>query len=145
MEADIESAARKAGISRRTLQLWLHEPAFRNEYRRLRVEVVEQCIGRLVGASAAAITALAEALQSPRVGDRIKAAHVILTHSSKGLEQVDLAEQIRELREQLQELRHGRGSRIPTSPVGRGSGNDHTGAGGPDDSRPGGDDPSIAG
>src|SRR5262245_34525881 len=99
-------AAQRAGISESTLQRWLREPAFREEYRAARRALLEAAIGRLQSASGDAVQVLQDVLTDPQAGAnaRIRAACSILDYSVKAVELWDLAERIERL-EREQELK----------------------------------------
>jgi hypothetical protein len=127
-EPDIDAAARKAGIGSRTLQLWLSEAEFKNAYRALRLSVLERCVGRLVGASVEAITALVEALQSQRTADRIKAASAILSHSGRSVERLDVVGELERLKAIVEGLQHDwQQPHFPAQPGERPTGNGRSG------------------
>ena len=80
----IRRAASKAGIGRETLRAWLLDPGFRDSYRHARTRLVEETVGRLVGAGTRAVRELVALLKNidPRI--RLGAAKAILEHLFKG-------------------------------------------------------------
>jgi hypothetical protein len=102
-----ERAAARAGISPPTLQRWLRLPAFQDAYRRARREVLERTVATLLAAGGEAVKTLKDALKANNWHARIRAAIAVLSLSAKGLETYDLAEQVEQLRAQVEELQHG--------------------------------------
>jgi hypothetical protein len=79
-------AARRAGISERTLRNWLALPRFQAAYRRARRGLVETAVGRLQAATNRAVnTLLAVAKNGSKDSDRVRAAVAILDHALRGL------------------------------------------------------------
>jgi len=56
----IQGAAKKAGVSRRTLLRWMKEPDFRTEYAQAKSEILRMASAILVRSSAKAALTLAE-------------------------------------------------------------------------------------
>src|SRR5262245_14449558 len=101
----IEKAAQKAGLSERTLHNWLTEPEFLAAYRQARRQVVEGAVSRLQKATGAAVRCLKRNLTCGNVGAEIRAALGILDHALKAVEVMDLAQQLAELKRQVEEVR----------------------------------------
>src|SRR5688572_1662228 len=77
--AYIEDAAAYAKVSQRTVYRRLADPAFRADMRAIRREMFEQATARLVAASTAAATTLAElAEEGQREATRVAAARAVL-------------------------------------------------------------------
>lgn len=99
----IEAAADQAGIAGSTLRGWLSEPGFKARYREARRQVVEQAVSGLQQAASKAVTALvaiAEDGTAPPAA-RVSAARAILDQTFRGLETLDLADEIAALKRQL--------------------------------------------
>src|SRR5262249_16641934 len=84
LTTSIRGAARRAGIGRKALRAWMQEPEFQAAYRRARTELVEQTIGRLVGAGALALKKLIALLNDPSPQGQLGAAKAILDHMFRG-------------------------------------------------------------
>jgi hypothetical protein len=96
-EATQEAAAVKAGVSVRTAANWLRLPEFVAAYRTARRQVVEQAVARLQQAGADAVAALVRNLTAKRASARTRAADLILSYATKGIELIDLAERVEAL------------------------------------------------
>src|SRR5262249_41917605 len=106
----VPDAAARANVSERTAYRRLADPAFRARVDRARAGMVEQAIGRL----SALGTESAEALRQLVAGGdgvsaavRLGAARAALEFLFKGNEQLTLARQLADLRQQIERLRHG--------------------------------------
>src|SRR5262249_22587519 len=95
-----------------TLRRWLNLPDFRAHYAEARTGVLERTVARLLAATGKAVEALERNLEADRPADEVRAARAILAHATKGVEVLDLAEQVAELRRQVQEIQHGDRPRI---------------------------------
>jgi hypothetical protein len=90
-EPTLEAAAARAGIGVNTLARWLREPPFAAEYRAARRRVVEGAIGRVQGATGAAVDTLVEVTKSGKKdADRVRAAATLLDHALRGVEMADV-------------------------------------------------------
>lgn len=92
----VSAAAKLVGISEATLFRWLQVPAFADEYRAAKREVVNQATGKLSAASSEAVETLRDvmnAVDSP-ASSRVTAARAILDYSYKAIELEDLAARI---------------------------------------------------
>lgn len=98
-----EKAAEQAGVSVATLQRWLLLPDFQTAYRVARTRCLESAVGRLQQAAGEAVDALKAGLASEKVGDKLRAAGMILEHAHRGAELLDLAERVAELERLLSE------------------------------------------
>jgi hypothetical protein len=78
--ATVENAARKAGVSERTVYRRLEDPAFRAQLDRLRAEMVERTAGMLTGAGMSSVKTLLDLQQDVAVapGVRRRAARDVL-------------------------------------------------------------------
>jgi hypothetical protein len=94
----LADAARVAGISERTLRYWLKRPKFLAAYRRARRQLVEAAVARLQQIAWEAAEALRRNLTCGQPSNEIRAALGVLEQAAKGIELVDLAEQVEELR-----------------------------------------------
>jgi hypothetical protein len=98
-----EAAAKKVGISHRTLKNWLRIPEFSKAFRQARREVVERAIQLLQQTTTAAVLTLHDSMspdKPPAV--RVRAAQVIIEQALRALELTDLAQEQEELKAMLQ-------------------------------------------
>jgi hypothetical protein len=108
-EPTIEAAARKAKVAHATLKGWLKQPAFEAAYAEARRQVLERTVARLLASTIKAVEALDRNLDADRPGDQIRAAVAVLEHAAKGVELLDLAGQVGDLRHQVEELQRDDG------------------------------------
>jgi hypothetical protein len=104
--ATIEKAAQKAGCSERTVRRWKADcPEFVRRIGELRAELTERTMGRLIGAQVKASGTLRRLLtvQDPRV--RLGAAKALIELGWRAREHGDLAAEVAELRQIIEELR----------------------------------------
>jgi len=97
----LQEAAQLSGVSVSTLKRWRKDPDFAERFAQARGEVVERALLALLDANAQAVETLRKCLTAKRAGDRIRAAHVILSHTRRGFELNDLAWQVAELRRDI--------------------------------------------
>src|SRR5262249_4592278 len=110
-EPTIEAAAAKAQVGYSTLKAWLREPAFAAAYAAARQDTLERTVAGLLHISGSAVAALQRALTSGVTRDEIRGAVVVLDHEVRGVETLDLARQLDEVKRQMEVLkRHGHGS-----------------------------------
>ena len=76
-------AAEKAGISRRTINRWMNDPAFREEYQRHRDEAGAIARAAIRGLMLDAVSVIAERLDSDDPKERVRAAKTILSFDTK--------------------------------------------------------------
>ena len=107
----IKQAAKDAGVSERTLRGWLSDPAFAGRYRAAARESYQLALGALRAAGSEAAETLRALLKSNDEKVRAQAARTIMDQGLKSLEAFEmdeLAEQVREVRAQLEEQKGGR-------------------------------------
>ena len=90
----LTEAARRAQVTRRTLQRWLHNPSFREEFERLRRAANEITHAELNGLSLKAAFVLGEALDDPNPNIRLRAAVASLSIAQKSNEIQELNQQL---------------------------------------------------
>jgi hypothetical protein len=91
----VENAARAAGLSVRTVQRRLADPAFRQGLEKLRTEMVQRAVGMLTAAGFEAVKTLLGLLDAANAGSvRLGAARAILELGIKLREYAELAERI---------------------------------------------------
>lgn len=90
----VEAAAKKAGISDRTLHRWLKEPEFRQAYLAARRMVMEQAVGTLQRASLGAVETLVRNLKCGAPSVEVSAARAILEAGFKGVEMLEFEERL---------------------------------------------------
>ncbi len=74
-----ETAASAAGVSARTVRRRMTDPLFAAELARRRAVRVSDLTGQMMNLGARAVSVLGEALDAEAVGDRLRAANLILT------------------------------------------------------------------
>jgi hypothetical protein len=114
-EPTVEAAAKKAGISYRTLKLWLTRPEFQALYRAARAEVTERNLARLLACTGEAIETLRRNLTCGEFGPENRAADLILSHAEKGTEIQDLRAELDEIKRQVAAMRKGDGDVEPAA------------------------------
>ncbi len=89
---NIEEAAKAVGISSPTLIAWMKVPEFDQEYREARRGAFRQSVARLQQASGAAVTTLLKIMVdgSAPASTRLRAADIVLAHTSKAIEIEDV-------------------------------------------------------
>src|SRR5262249_49994960 len=108
-EPTLEAAATKAGVSLSALKKWLKEPEFATAFREARTEVLRVAVTRLTALSSKAVEALDRNLTAGTPGAEIRAALGVLDQCRAGLEVLDLAEELLDLRRQLEAMKRGDG------------------------------------
>jgi transposase-like protein len=91
-QRNIEEAARRAGISTRTLMRWLQLPEFQKAYRQARRDAYSQAVARLQQGTSAAATILLKTMIDPGTpaSVRVRAAEAIFSHAFKAIEIEDI-------------------------------------------------------
>jgi hypothetical protein len=118
----ITAAAAAVGLDESTLRQWLKDPGFAAAYADARREVLERAVTRLVRTLGKAVDALERNLTAERPADQLRAAALVLEHATKGVEVLDLARQLDELRRRIEEGQRddgdleGRGGEAPEGP-----------------------------
>ena len=102
---NMQQAARDAGIGQSTLYRWLRDENFRQELKRLTVEVAELTRSELQGLTLRSLKVLADLMDDPDPMVRLRAARTI---ASMGIRLTDT------LRKDIQAL----GETIPSGPTG---------------------------
>jgi len=109
----IERAAASVNLDESTLRSWLKDLGFSAAYRAARADFLERTVDRLVAASVEAVETLRRNLTAARAADQIRAAGLILSHSTNGLAVHDVAEQLAALRAELEDLKSDERCRTP--------------------------------
>jgi hypothetical protein len=123
-EATVEQAATKAGIGYRTLKDWLRRPDFSAAYGAARRDVLRQAVKLLGQLTQSAVLALGKNLKCGKPGVENRAAELILQHAFKGEELLELAREVEQLRQRLEEVEHGRAADAGEADGGRAPGAD---------------------
>ena len=90
----LSEAARRANVTRRTLQRWLNNYEFRQEFERLRKAANKIARAEISGLSLKAALVVGEALDDPNASIRLRAALATLAFSQKSNEIEELQQQI---------------------------------------------------
>lgn len=94
----LEEGCRKARVSKTTVYVWLKEPGFQTELKRLRQALVDEAFDRLKAGLIQAVDKLLELLHAEgQVGIQLRAAQALLDHGVKAVELQDLAQRVEEL------------------------------------------------
>ncbi len=107
-EKTVEDAARKANVGYRTLKGWMaRSQPFREAYRLARQEVLERTVARLLALTDKAAEALERNLTCGKPAGEVRAAALVFANAIKGMEILDLAEEVEQLRRQVKEANYG--------------------------------------
>jgi hypothetical protein len=90
-------AARKVGVSPRTMKNWMADPTFQSAYRAARRQLVEQSVAWLQRSMLQAAATLRRNLKCGRPAAEIAAAVAILDRAFKGIDVLDHEERLAEL------------------------------------------------
>jgi len=100
----IQGAARKAGISKRTLLRWLRDPVFRSEYSQAKGDALKMATAILVRNSSRAAVTLGEIFSNKwgreNQAARVSAAALTLKLAQSAIEMEDFDARLRALEEQ---------------------------------------------
>ena len=105
------SAATKAGVSTRTLDRWMADPAFRIELDAARRAAFNEGLEVLRGAVAKAVETLTALLSSKREAERRHAASDLLSFAFRAHEAGELEARLAALEKTAEELAHRPGGR----------------------------------
>jgi hypothetical protein len=103
----LEAAARKAGISKRTLLRWMEEPAFRDAYRKAKGDVLRTATAILTrdsGKAALTLTQIFTGKPTENQSARVSAARATLRLALDSFVLEDLEERLRRLEKQTDEI-----------------------------------------
>ena len=92
--------AQQFGVSRRTVDRWLSEPAFRRIVWDLRQQMVAAAVGRMADHMTLAADALVKLLDSDDAAVRLRACRAILSLGLRLHDAVDLEERLRALEDE---------------------------------------------
>lgn len=95
-------AAAAAGVAVSTLERWVKDPAFATAWRTARRAQVEAAIAGIQRAAEEAVRTLRKNLKAAKASDQIRAAAELLERAVRGVELLDLAQQVEELRAMLE-------------------------------------------
>ena len=99
-----QETAKKAGLSERTIRVYLNDPDFAAEYSQRRQELLEAATAQLQQSLAAAVAALREIVEADESSDnaRISAGRVLLEYGLKYSELCDLYQRLSNVEATLQ-------------------------------------------
>jgi hypothetical protein len=106
-ERTIDDACKKANVSVSTYWRWMKEPNFLTEYRSTRSRILENTVAKLQSLSTDAIEALERNLHCENPSIEIRSATIILEHSAKGVEALNLLVRVEELESIISRLEAG--------------------------------------
>jgi DNA-binding transcriptional MerR regulator len=95
--ATITEAAKKCGLSEKTLRRYLEDAEFQKEFRAARRVVFEQNIVRLQSLHAGAVDALERNLNCENPSVEVRAAQIIIEGNRKDFETLDILERLETL------------------------------------------------
>mgnify|MGYP002213781627 CR=1 FL=1 len=94
-EPTISAAAKKAGVSERTLGRWAKRPDFEAKLKEIRAKAIRQAVNRVTRAAGSAVSTLLElARHGESEAVRLRAAIAILDHAWRGQELLDISERL---------------------------------------------------
>jgi hypothetical protein len=118
----IAAAARSINVHERTMRTWLKQQAFASALREARAQLLQQGVNTLHALLGASAAALARNLGCGVPSVEVRAACAAFDNVYRGVEVLDLAGQVAELKEQVRQLIEARGRGLVTqngpSPVG---------------------------
>jgi hypothetical protein len=103
----IEAAARKAGISKRTLLRWMEEPTFRDAYRKTKGDILRMATAILTrdsGKAALTLTKVFTSRPTENQSARVSAAKATLRLALDAFVLEDLEERLHKLEKQTDEI-----------------------------------------
>jgi hypothetical protein len=92
--ATITEAAKKCGLSEKTLRRYLEDAEFQKEFRAARRSIFEQNIARLQSLHAGAVDALERNLTCEIPSSEIRAAQIVIEASRKDFETFDILQRL---------------------------------------------------
>jgi hypothetical protein len=101
----LPAAAKRAGVGTTTAYRRMQEPSFQQQVKEARNGILGQAVGRLSEAGLEAVETLRKAMKSKDEGARIRASLGVLHHLVRGVEMVEMAQQLADLRREIDELR----------------------------------------
>jgi hypothetical protein len=104
-EKTVDLAAAKAGVTGRTLITWMKRADFQQQYRQARQAILERCTTRLMRLTDKAVDTLERNLDCDKAQTQTRTAVAVLDQIHRGLEVLDLAAEIKVLKQDLQGVR----------------------------------------
>lgn len=98
--SSIADAAKKCGLSEKTLRRYLEEKEFLAEYRAARRQIVENAIAKLQSSASEAVQTLIDNLHCENPAAENRAAQIILENAVKGVETIDILERLEVLEDE---------------------------------------------
>jgi DNA-binding transcriptional MerR regulator len=95
--ATITEAAKKCGLSEKTLRRYLDDAEFQKEFRAARRVIFEQNIVRLQSLHAGAVAALERNLNCENPSVEVRAAQIIIEGNRKDFETLDILQRLEQL------------------------------------------------
>lgn len=103
----IEAVAEQAGLSRRTIERKLADPAFRQMVAEFRGQLIATALGWLADNMTRAAKTITALLDSPQEHIRLRAARTLITTGLRVRDSVELADQVRDLQAEVARHREG--------------------------------------
>lgn len=101
--ASVRGAAKKCGVSPRTVARRMANSEFRRQVDTAKAAAFGRALNLLASSSVAAVVTLRRLLKDPSAKIRLGAATAILTHSVRVSDSVEVTERLRSIEEQLQQ------------------------------------------
>ncbi len=98
--ATIAEAAKKCGLSEKTLRRYLEDADFQKEFRAARRVIFEQNIVRLQSLHAGAVATLERNLNCEIPSTEVRAAQIIIEGNRKDFETLDILQRLEELEDE---------------------------------------------
>jgi hypothetical protein len=101
--SSVHGAADRIGVDPKTLQGWMREPGFIEEYRKAKREALSEATARLRSTMTEAVDVLRDVMQNTEhpPGPRVSAAKAVLDNAFKAVEVEDLEERLSALEEHI--------------------------------------------
>lgn len=121
-ERTVEDAARKVGVTDRTLNRWCKLPEFQAAFQAARRKALESAIARLQALTGKAVAALERLVDSDSEQVSLAASRTVLETTFKSTELIDLAERLQAIEERLDAAAKASTGQANGVPVGRNGG-----------------------
>ncbi len=93
----IAEAAKKCGLSERTIYRRIADVGFRAEWRSARRALVESAVGLIQSGMNRAAQTLLDSLDDEKAAIRVRASNLVLERGDKGLETFDVIERVEQI------------------------------------------------
>lgn len=111
LPGSIEALAKRTGISTKTIYRRLQKPEFQAIYKKRRDSQLTLSMGMLDALHSSAVIALNNVLAKGSMSEKTRAANIVLNHTLRGRQHLELSMQIEELQSRIDELESDRTQR----------------------------------